>query len=180
MAQRMPGSKNPGKNGFMNPAPTTQTARQFMESYLREKAELMKWDRQMRGAFEAKLYTAEIMERIYSLREATADLNRETLSTVVVYPDGARAVTTKPATEHKIMIRYHLKMAGQQWKICSTETLCMHCHGSARTANGSACPRCDGTGWKDYARESFEQSAARKAMRLRLAKARRSPKTPEG
>jgi hypothetical protein len=143
----------------MKPEAATQTAQEFMESYLREKAELMKTDNKMRGAFEEKFYSEAIMKYIYPSRERTLEMNRDMLLAVAVDGDEAKAVTTKPpvgSDEIQPMQRYHLRRAGKRWRIFCTESTCMNCNGSGRIPKGS-CAICGGTGWKDYARERFNK-----------------------
>lgn len=148
MAQRMEVPETSSKYGLMKTEPTTQTAQEFMDSYLREKAELMKLDHRVRGAFEEKFYSEEIMKHSYYSREKNEELNREMLSEIAVDGDVAKVVTTMPAVGRKATQRYHLRMAGERWQICCSESPCIHCNGPGQIAKGF-CSRCGGTGWKD-------------------------------
>src|ERR1700744_1811760 len=135
----------------MNPGATTQTAQEFMESYLREKADLIKSDNRNRWAFEEKFYSEEIMKHSYSSWKQQEELLPEVLSVVTDCGDVVKVVTTMPALRNS-MTRYHLRIAGERSQICCTEFVCIDCGGSGQTAKG-VCSRCGGTGWIDPARE---------------------------
>src|SRR6185312_15634972 len=121
------------------------------------KADLMKLDNKMRGGFEGKFHSEEIMRHVSDLRRRNEDLNREVLREIEVDGGAAKAVTTKPPVgEREILLRYHIRMAEGGWKIFCIESVCMNCNGSSKIT-GALCCICGGTGWKDYALERFKE-----------------------
>jgi hypothetical protein len=125
---------------------TMQSPQEFMESYLREGAELSKMQFRQSLPFHEKHYS-EIFLKAYYEFHASESQNPEALVSVEVAGESATAITNKSLWESKERNRYHLVFSGQSWKISGVDWTCYVCKGTGRDGE-AVCEFCHGEGWQ--------------------------------
>lgn len=132
-------------DGHMN------SAREFMEFYLSEKAELeakhRRLHRRLYGPFEEKFIAPDYLN-LYIERRQHREENPETFISLEMFGDSARAITTGRASGFPKRYRYHLQRSAIGWQICEVEWECIMCAATGRLLD-RICPSCDGAGWRD-------------------------------
>jgi hypothetical protein len=125
-----------------------ETAREFMQRFLREKAAAQKAGHQINESLLKKFYGDEYMH--YFLDWQTArEKKPEILETVETAADSTVALTHDPFGRHQQRYRYHLRAEGAAWKIDGKEWECFACRGTAPGPRPN-CQFCGGTGWIDH------------------------------
>ena len=124
-----------------------QSPQEFMESFLREHAELLQTQFRQSVPFYEKHYDETFLKRYHKFH-ASEGQNPEALVTVDVSGESATAITTKTLWESEQRYRYHLAQSGQSWRISKVDWRCHLCHGSGRFGE-AVCDSCHGEGWQD-------------------------------
>lgn len=127
-----------------------QTPGEFMNFYLRTKKEMhdARWERYQR--MQDKYFEGEI-QKVRGLEGTIFFWWPEHVVKVEVeasHNDEAQVTTLRFAhTRNEFFVRYHLRLAGEQWQICRHENSCRKCKGIGFQLTGQTCPGCKGTGW---------------------------------
>lgn len=122
-------------------------ARDFMEFYLRGKAELEIVQRRLAEDFERRLLAPDYL-RLYADRRNHAAENPEAVISVEQSGNAARVITTGRSGGTPRRYRYHLRVTGDAWQIHEIQWECFLCHGTGARGDGM-CQLCGGRGWKD-------------------------------
>jgi hypothetical protein len=123
-----------------------QTPQEFVQSVLRERAELDRINQERSMVHFEKFYAGEYVK---SLRDLDAECQPETIAGVEVSNTTARVFTVCTVFKQEQRHRYLLRLSGSDWQIYAKEQACVFCHGSGR--NGKIdCFLCGGAGWRDY------------------------------
>jgi hypothetical protein len=121
-----------------------------MESYLREKTEMLRSVRRQNQELLQKFLAQDLLNR-HSEWDKSRDENPEFISDAEITDDSARIITTElmpkiPATK-QLRYRYHLRISADNWEIHKKERECFMCHGNQ---SNNSCKFCGGDGWRDY------------------------------
>jgi hypothetical protein len=120
---------------------------EFMEGFLRAKAEVSAASARLHHSFEARFFEPEY-SALYSARRAARDNTPERILSVEEAADTATVITSGMPGGYPKRFRYHLRRPAKEWQICEWEWECMLCDGSGRQFDGT-CETFRGTGWKD-------------------------------
>lgn len=126
-----------------------QTPEEFMNFYLRTKKEMheARWERYQR--LHDKYYEGEI-QTLTALEGTIFFWRPEHVVKVEVSGDEAQVTTFRSVhARNEFFVRYHLRLAGEQWQICRHENCCQKCKGTGFQLTGQTCPGCKGTGWPE-------------------------------
>jgi hypothetical protein len=128
-----------------------QSAQEFIESFLREKAEALRSSRNTHRQLREKFFSKEIVQ-FYSKWEEERDKNPESVSIIEITDNTASFITSELIREKLWRNRHHLRFSENKWEIHKMEAECFVCKGTGNHAD-KPCRVCGGIGWKDYARE---------------------------
>jgi len=128
---------------------------EFMQSYLREHAELLHTQFRQSLPFYEKHY-GEAFMRHYHKFHASETQNREALVSVDVSGESAIAITTKTLWESEQRCRYHLVSSKESWRITRIDWRCHLCNGSGRFGD-AVCDSCHGEGWQNGKQDDAER-----------------------
>jgi hypothetical protein len=123
-----------------------ETAKQFMELFLREQALVGAAARNIYRPFEERFYEPDYLQ-ICAERRAERAKKVETLLTAEDYGEIAKAITIGPGGVPK-RYRYHLRRFGITWRIHEREWECLLCQGTGKQ-HDVPCEICHGSGWRD-------------------------------
>ena len=133
------------------------TPRQFLESFLQEKATVYA---------DANVRLLPIYTRYFGgpLSQRTCDFmlrDRADAAVEDVTDSGvtATAVTSEHFRTGDVRTRYHLAADGKSWRIVRIDRECFLCRGTGQL-DASRCRKCDGEGWYDPRNEMAEPGAA--------------------
>jgi hypothetical protein len=124
-----------------------ESAQDFMESYLREHAQLSETYQRLSRPIDEKFLAPDYL-KLYLDRRARRQQNPEKLLSVDSSHEIAKVITTAPSAGMPRQYRYHLRRSAASWQIHEIEWECLLCHGSGRRGE-SRCDICEGTGWRD-------------------------------
>jgi hypothetical protein len=125
-----------------------ESAEEFAQRYLKEKAELSNVQFKTTMPFLQKYFTKDYVayhEDFHRKREA----NPEVFVSIETGEQTIRFITKESFSKMQQRHRYTLHPLDGQWQISSREAECFACHGSGRKGI-MTCPICGGAGWKDY------------------------------
>jgi hypothetical protein len=127
-----------------------RTARQFMETFLREQEAYIALRNQRHRALNEKFYSEECLE--YPWIGYRTSAFEESLLSVDDSGNSALAPTTGNDKPHR---RYHLRVCDGKWEIHKWDEYCWQCEGMGRL-RGQTCIFCNGCGWFNL--EEFAKS----------------------
>ena len=123
----------------------SQTAQEFFDQYLAEKAALYQAYKQMSAPVDAKFFSVEYLKRI---EEWNKDREPERLERAEVFGPTARMFTLQRAAKREMRHRYQLRLVGEKWEIHTLEFECFACRRKGHQTN-SECKFCHGEGWME-------------------------------
>jgi hypothetical protein len=126
-----------------------ETAQEFIERYLNEKASLNGLLYRTGAPFYQKYFMNAYFKH-YSDFRAKREANPEMFESIEINDQTARVITSERFDSRLIRSRYNLSVSDGQWKISSKESECFICHGSGHRGE-QECHVCEGKGWKNYA-----------------------------
>src|SRR5262249_29376912 len=109
--------------------------REFMERYLREKAQVQRQACQIYNSMEQQFYSPDYL-KVFLQRRLRREQNPEQVTSVEVDNGCAKIITTGPALPKHY--RYHLSQSGEGWQIDEVQWECLLCHGLG-ILNGKGC-----------------------------------------
>jgi hypothetical protein len=115
-----------------------QSPQEFIESFLREKADMDQVNSQRSIVLNQKFFAEEYVR---SLKEWYAKLEPEILANVEVSDTSAKVITVQTCDERQLRSRYLLRLSGSDWQIYGKEWECIICHvtGQKGTSNCHFC-----------------------------------------
>jgi hypothetical protein len=125
-----------------------ETAQQFIESYLREKAALHVEQGRLMEPFNRKYFTEDYMKPLLDLF-ASRQKNPEKFTSMEISDEATQIITTDCFGKMQHRSRYHLRVSGGRWKIFKKEAECPICQNKSLN-DKKECRFCGGVGWKDY------------------------------
>lgn len=136
-----------------------QSAKQFFQEYLQERAEITRRSAQEFTAFRQRFYIEDCP--LGRLRAKKLDkLLREEERIVAVHSSksAAEVVTTTSGGEGpSARQRYRLILTHGKWLLQDVDLECPSCHGST---GDTRCPICDGKGWWPYLKSALSDQGA--------------------
>ena len=126
-----------------------ETAQEFIQRYLSEKASLSSLLYKTGAPFYQKYFTSDYLKYSADFR-AKREANPEAFVSIEVGEQTARVITSEQFDSRQIRSRYNLCVSDGQWKMSNKEAECFACHGSGHRAD-KQCHVCEGKGWKNYA-----------------------------
>jgi hypothetical protein len=123
-----------------------ESAEEFVRRYLREKADRERSLFKAGVVFYEKYFTNDWNK--YRL-DFDAERQDEHLISIEVSDQIAHFITIHPYKDFENRSRYLLCVVDNHWKISSKQSECIDCRG-----RGNNCSACDGSGWRDYVRNS--------------------------
>jgi hypothetical protein len=128
-----------------------ESAEEFIRKYLREKSDMAKLSFKTHTPFYEKYFTDDWNEY---RSDSNAQRQAEEFVSIEVGDQTAHAITIESFKGWENRSRYILCVIEGQWKISRKESKCIKCRGSGKYGS-SECSVCDGTGWMDHLRNSF-------------------------
>jgi hypothetical protein len=128
-----------------------QSAQEFIESFLREKAEALRSFRQINLDLRKKYFAKDILE-YHTKWEEERNKNPASASIIEITDNTGSFITTEVIRKKLWRHRYHLRLSDSKWEIYKEETECFLCKGTGQHAD-KPCHHCDGVGWKNYSHE---------------------------
>lgn len=125
-----------------------QSAQEFIEHYLRNKAEVQRSHFQLHKVSYEKYFTENLLS-YYLDWERQRREKPEKFIGVEVSGNSAKAITIEDFGERQQRHRYILLAMGETWKIESIQWECFACKGTGKR-NDKTCHLCNGVGWKDH------------------------------
>ncbi len=122
-----------------------ETAQDFMERYLREKAKLQQVARQSNMSLHQQFFTEDYVKVLHNWQTSQGNIP-ESFVSAEVSDIAAKIITVRATGKLDQRYRYHLAFAEGKWKITSQERACFLCHGTGK-GNNTPCQVCDGKGW---------------------------------
>jgi len=132
-----------------------QSAQEFIESFLREKAVVFRLTRQACHQFDKKFFSESIVTCRSNWNE-DRNRNLESVSLIDTSNDTVSFITTELIFRRTHRKRYHLRISENKWEIHKQEDECFLCKGTGLSAE-KPCRHCHGIGWKDYSQEIPEK-----------------------
>jgi hypothetical protein len=127
------------------------TPKQFLESFLQEKASVYAQANVHLAPVYAKYFGEPLSQR--SRDFLLGHKNEAVVEDVKQTADSATAIIRLHFKTADIRTRYHLAPFGETWKIVRIDRECFWCRGTGQ-AGSSQCQKCDGEGWNDTSRRS--------------------------
>jgi hypothetical protein len=120
----------------------------FIQSYLREQADLSQAHRRLARPFQERFYAPDYLGVLFGFRDMM-DQNPERFVSAEISEGVPKAITTHSLEGRDRRYRYHLLKSTSGWQITSKEWECFVCRGTG-LKSGNKCHVCDGAGWKDF------------------------------
>jgi DnaJ-class molecular chaperone len=124
-----------------------QTAEEFMQSYLRDKAEMQQFQHEKIKEFHRKYFGESYIKYLSDWQDAKKH-NPEIFVSIELSRLSAKAITSEPLGNTQQRYCYDLVVSGQGWKIERKTWECFACRGIGR-GDRNICNVCNGKGWTD-------------------------------
>jgi len=125
-----------------------QSVQEFIESFLREKAETLRANQQTYQKIREKFFAKNKVEAHLKWREER-DNNPECVSIIETTDNSTLFITSELINKRLWRHRYHVRLSGTNWEIHKEESECFLCKGTGKHSD-KPCHICQGVGWKDY------------------------------
>lgn len=129
-----------------------QSPQEFMQFYLRQKADASKADFQRSLNLHQRFFAEEYVNYVKNW-QAEQEKNPESILSVEISEASAKVITVQPFGNRQQRYRYLLRTSEVGWQIYAKEWECFACKGTGRR-DRIACNICGGAGWKDHRTQS--------------------------
>jgi hypothetical protein len=124
-----------------------QTAQEFFDDYLREKAALAKTYHEMWVQGHSKFFTEDYINHARNW-QANLEAAPTVLQRAEIVGSTAKMYTSEPLGTRQQHYRYILSVSEDRWQIESLQWECFRCKGTGQRQE-KPCPSCNGEGFKD-------------------------------
>src|ERR1700749_3154733 len=115
-----------------------ETAQEFMERFLRKKAEAQKITAAHYISLFESFHTKEFLER-FLRKQTDRENNLEKLEKVEEHEGSVTAFTSELYPTLNFLCRYHLLLHNATWRITRTDYACIFCKGTGKMPNSTEC-----------------------------------------